>query len=171
MGDTPEFSAHDLVRAIRGAGPAPEGVLIVGKPAKALSAAEPEQAQLVVLAGFLGDDVKVPGREDAKWTLLFTDLGFNDWMIVEPGGVVWQQGAQNMTMYGIPYDIIWVKATAFVASGSGPPDTQAQFLTGDFMRAADFDTGMTGGTLDAPTGLFCRAPRGSGVRCCTRKSS
>ena len=127
------------------------------------------QDELVVFVGFLGDPVTVPGRAGA-WTLLYLDLGMNDWLIVEPGGCANIKQVEDRATPRSPRDLIWVRERAFVGRGSGPTSVESQFLTGDFMRAGEFEADMTGGTFDAPTGVFCQA-RGSGPRCCHRKSS
>ena len=158
---------NELWRYIREAR-TPQAPQVLGEVGLAGAPADqPEKGELVVFTGFLAANVDVPGRAKG-WTLLFTDLGFNDWIIIEPEKTVRRRQVADATMMGIAYDVIWVRATAFVGRGSGPAGVNAQFLTGDFMRASDFDDEPNGGTFDAPTGIFCRA---RSLRCCHRKSS
>jgi hypothetical protein len=135
-------------------------------PAVGLVAPTPAHDDLIVFVGFLGNDVQVPGRAGA-WTLLYTDLGLNEWLIVEPGGCVLVRRVQDRATPEIKRDLIWVSSQAFMARGHGPPAVDSQFLTGDFTRAGDFDAELGGGTFEAPTGAFCEA---RSIRCCHRRS-
>ena len=51
--------------------------------------------------------------------------------------------------------MLWVNRDTAVGRGSGPQSDEARFLTGQFIRAGDFDQWETGGPSSAETGLFC----------------
>jgi hypothetical protein len=79
-------------------------------------------------------------------------------LLVDDGGILAHSDVQDD---GVPFtqkrDVIWVKADAAVGRGRASNSVQAQFLTGDFTRAGDFEAPPSGGTLAAATGIFCQA--------------
>jgi hypothetical protein len=121
----------------------------------------------VMFAGFRGPVVEHPGR--GEWRLLYLDLELRDWLLIETSGIVRRSTVKDET---VPFeeksrDVFWVKADAAVGRGDASQTVQAQFLTGKFTRAADFETPLTGGTLAAVTGVFCEARTPS---CCRVRS-
>lgn len=138
-------------------------------------------AERVMFAGFRGPVVEHPGR--GEWRLLYLDLELRDWLLIETTGILAQgkvkdeavpteivaQGkVKDETVFGEQSrDVFWVKADAAVGRGDASQTVQAQFLTGRFTRAADFEAPLSGGTLAAATGVFCEARTPS---CCLFKS-
>ena len=125
----------------------------------------PHVPELVVFAGFLGANIKDPGGAD--WRLLYLDLRLLNWLLVEEGGILYNDTIEDDKVPGKRRDVIWVDADAAVGKGSGSQSVQARFLTGEFTRAGDFDAPLTGATLSASTGVFCEAKT---PLCCTRHS-
>jgi hypothetical protein len=116
----------------------------------------------IMFAGFLGGVVKEPGGRE--WRLLYLDLELNNWLLVELGGIL---AEGQVVDHGVPFnqerDVIWVKADAAVGRGGASQSVEAQFLTGAFTRAGDFEVPPAGGTSAAATGIFCQART---VNCC-----
>ncbi len=118
--------------------------------------------EAIMFTGFLGGVVQEPGGRN--WQLLYLDLELNNWLLVEDGGIL---AEDRVVDDGVPFnhkrDVIWVKADAAVGRGSASQSVEAQFLTGDFTRAGDFEAPPAGGTIAAATGIFCQART---VGCC-----
>jgi len=120
----------------------------------------------IMFAGFLGESFQRPGG--GEWQVLYLDLELTDWLLVENIGIVDEdQIVDDAVPYNQRRDVIWVRADAAVGRGHGSQSVEAQFLTGDFTRAGDFEAPPTGGTLAAATGVFCEARTPS---CCRRMS-
>ena len=136
-------------------------------------------AERVMFAGFRGPVVEHPGR--GEWRLLYLDLELRDWLLIETTGILAQgkvkdetvpteilaQGKVEETVGEQSRDVFWVKADTAVGRGDASQAVQAQFLTGRFTRAGDFEAPLSGGTLAAATGVFCEARTPS---CCLFKS-
>ncbi len=125
--------------------------------------------QIVVFAGFLGAS---PQHPDGKyWQVLYVNMALTDWVVIEYDGLL---GAAKVKDESVPLtledgqrDLLWVKADAAVGQGNASQSVEAQFLSGGFVRAGDFETPLVGGTLAAATGVFCEARTPS---CCLFKS-
>jgi hypothetical protein len=150
------LGANPLVLAIRrgseaeAAGFAPERM--AGVPTGAENSDD-----LIVFMGFLDDPVARPGREEELWDRLYTDLALTDWLIVAPNGSVRHMRVRDSATPDIERDVLWVRARAMVAHGTGVVADESEFLAGDFMRAGDFEAPVGGGTNGASTGIFCEA--------------
>jgi hypothetical protein len=152
---------HPLVEKLaRGLKPPAVGKEIRAGSAEALAHAS-NLPEPIMFAGFLGGVVSEPGGRD--WQVLYLDLELNNWLLVESGGII---ADAQVADHGVPLkqerDVIWVKADAAVGRGSASQSVEAQFLTGEFTRAGDFEVPAAGGTSTAATGMFC--PRTVG--CC-----
>jgi hypothetical protein len=121
----------------------------------------------IMFAGFLGGVVEEPDG-DREWQVLYVDLELNNWLLVELEGIL---AHDNIVDDGVPFnqkrDVIWVKADAAVGRGSASQSVDAQFLTGEFTRAGDFEVPPAGGASAAATGIFCQART---VGCCYGRS-
>jgi hypothetical protein len=138
-------------------------------PAKTLPAGSAEALayasnlpDAILFTGFLGGLVEEPGGRN--WQLLYLDFELDNWLLVEDAAIL---AHSDVVDDGVPFtqrrDVIWVKADAAVGRGRASHSVEAQFLTGDFTRAADFEAPPAGGTLAAATGIFCQART---VGCC-----
>lgn len=132
---------------------------------KALVFAEsPDVPELVTFVGYLGATVRRQGRD---WCVFYFDWELDNWSLVEESGIVRRQTIQDVAAPSETRDVIWVKADAAVGAGRGSHSVEAQFLTGEFIRAGDFDVPVTGGTFAPSTGVFCQA---KSAGCCTRRT-
>jgi hypothetical protein len=122
--------------------------------------------ELVTFTGYLG--ATLLNLRDKDWCVLYLDSRLVSWLLVEKSGIVFRDPVEDEKAPCGIRDVIWVKADTAVGSGGGSLSIQAQFLTGDFTRAADFDESPPGGgTLAAATGVFCEARSGG---CCKPKT-
>jgi hypothetical protein len=147
------------VKAAAGSGPPAAGTT-------ASSTAATSTSPLVTFTGYLGDSLNWPSGQ--RWRLLYLDLRMDCWLLVEESGIVDAQSVRDDSAPSGLCDLIWVKADAAVGMGRGSQSDEARFLTGQFTRAGDSEASLTGGTLAAPTGVFCGA---STVSCCRRISN
>jgi hypothetical protein len=130
-------------------------------PAKDIAADSPEALayasnlpESVVFAGFLGAVVQQPGGGDFQ--VLYLDLELGNWLLVEDTGILAHAKIKDEAVpFDQTRDVIWVKEDAAVGRGSTSQSVEAQFLTGEFTKAGDFEVPPTGGTLAAATGVFC----------------
>jgi hypothetical protein len=118
---------------------------------------------LYTFAGFLGDQLSQPGLADKRWQVLYLDLALKSWLLVEDGGIVTTEQVVEDKAPDQMLDVLWVTGDAAVGMVSGSQSLEAQFLTGEFTRAADFQSSPSGGTLAAATGVFCDA---QSIGCC-----
>jgi hypothetical protein len=110
--------------------------------------------EAIVFAGFLGDAVERPGGGDFQ--VLYLDLELSEWLLVEDSGILaHDQIRDDAVPFNQRRDVIWVKADAAVGQGSTSQSVEAQFLTGEFTKARDFEAPPGGATLAAATGAFC----------------
>lgn len=129
-------------------------------------AASSDPAQLVMFAGFLGGVVP---HDDKDWQVLYIDLELAEWLVFIADEIVIKDTVKDETVpFDEERDVLWVRANATVGRGNALQSLEAQFLTGDFTRAGDFDAPLTGGTLAAATGVFCEARTPS---CCLIRSN
>lgn len=119
--------------------------------------------ELFTFAGFLGPIVAQPGVADSQWQVMYLDLQLKNWLLVEQAGVITKNTVVEDKVPDRKMDVLWVTADTAVGVGSGSQSLEAQFLTGDFTRAADFRASVSGGTLAAATGVFCDA---QSIGCC-----
>lgn len=124
-------------------------------------AANPAVPELVTFAGFLGGSFKA--ADGRTWRLLYLDPKLFTWLVFDESDVVLDRELKDVTTpttgkNTLVRDLIWLKSSASVTEGSGPPRTheiEAQFLRGDFIGAGDFSASLTGGTFSRATGLLC----------------
>jgi hypothetical protein len=118
-------------------------------------AGTPSVPPLVTFTGFVGATLRrAPGVEDF-WTVLYLDPQLSTWLLIPKKDIV---ARDRITDEKAPYkqhDVIWVNANSSVGDGSGSLSVEAQFLTGEFTRAGDFEASANGGTMAAATGVFC----------------
>jgi hypothetical protein len=121
--------------------------------------------ELVTFAGYVGATLP-KGDADTDhdcWTVLYLDSHLQTWLLVHTKGIVYRDAAHDKQAPLKQRDILWVRADTAVGRGDGSLTVQSQFLTGAFTQAGDFDSGPSGGTLAAATGVFCEA---RSVNCC-----
>jgi hypothetical protein len=132
---------------------------------KALVFAESSDVpELVTFVGYLGATIR---RERRDWCVFYFDWQLDNWLLVEQSGIVRRQTIQDLAAPSETRDVIWVKADAAVGATRGSHSVEAQFLTGEFIRAGDFDVPVSGGTFAPSTGVFCQA---KSAGCCTRRT-
>ncbi len=131
---------------------------------------------LVTFAGYLGatlqkdDKVRpvVGSPYRGLWSVLYLDTRLWNWLLVRTDGIVFRDAIFDEKAPCKQRDVLWVTADTAVGLGDGSLAVEAQFLTGTFTQAGDFDDRPAGGgTLTAATGVFCEA---SSFGCCLRKS-
>jgi hypothetical protein len=112
--------------------------------------------EVIPFLGFRGGTVKQPGGSDYR--MVYLDVGLQDWLLVEDGGIRDYADVEDKTVPGQTRQMLWVDVNAAVGRGHGPQSAEARFLTGEFTRAGDFEAPVAGGTADgARTGVFCEA--------------
>jgi hypothetical protein len=157
---------HPLVEALAAGLEPPAVSEEIGEGSPEALAYASNLPESIMFAGFLGGVVPDPGGRE--WQLLYLDLELNNWLLVEPEGIL---AADHIVDHGVPFgqqrDVIWVKADAAVGRGSASQSVDAQFLTGEFTRAGDFEVPPAGGASAAATGIFCQART---VGCCYGRS-
>lgn len=123
-------------------------------------------ADRILFAGYRGPLVR---HDDGRlWRLLYLDLELTEWLLIEDSGIVAESTVvEDASPFNQERNVVWVKADAAVGRGSASQAVQAQFLTGKFTRAGDFEAPLSGGTLAAATGVFCEARTPS---CCRVRS-
>jgi|tagenome__1003787_1003787.scaffolds.fasta_scaffold20916767_2 hypothetical protein len=108
---------------------------------------------LNLFAGYLGG----PVDHDGLWRLLYLDARLCDWMLVADDDIVSYQQVKDENAPGEYRDVLWVKSTANVISGTGARANDGRFLVGSLTRAGDFAPSTAGGTFSAASGLVCEA--------------
>jgi hypothetical protein len=166
-----DLTPNDLVKDL-GEGLKDWGPEAFGKAVAAATTAEgvasavarsSDVSRMVTFEGYLGATVTRAGK---FWCVLYLDLELQTWLLVEKDCILDRRTTDHST-WPRKRDTIWVTADAGVGLGSGSQSVDAQFLTGEFTRAGDFEAPPTGGTLAAATGVFCQARTPS---CCRRRS-
>jgi hypothetical protein len=148
--------AHPIVEALAKGLEAPAvDNKFAAKTASALAYAS-DLPDVVMFIGFLGDPIEHP--DGTKWQVLYLDLELTRCLLIEDEGVGARDSVRDDAVpFNQKRDVLWVKRDASVGFGSGPQSIEAQFLTGDFTRAADYEAPVGGGTMAASTGVFCEA--------------
>jgi hypothetical protein len=124
-------------------------------------AAAADVPELVTFAGYVG---AILPREHKNWCVFYLDTRLLSWLLVLKEGIVFREKVKEEKAPFGQRDVLWVKEDTPVGIGSGSLSAEAQFLTGAFTRAGDFDGGPQGtGTIAAATGVFCEA---RSVGCC-----
>jgi hypothetical protein len=146
---------HPLVNAIAQALNAPARArdnIAAGSPeALAVATNLPEQ---VIFAGYNGAVYRRPA-DQVQWQVLYIDPRLHRWMIVEATRV---RNSQLVSDHRSPtgdYDYVWVDTDALVGSGSRSQSVETPFLTGEFVRAGDFEAPPSGAATSSPTGAYC----------------
>lgn len=130
-------------------------------------AADPTIPPLITFAGFLGGTVVI---RKVSWRVFYLDAKLLTWLLVSEDDIVHREKLTDVTAPFGQRDVLWLKSSASVTEGSGPPrphDIEAQFLRGDFIGAADFSASLTGGTFSRATGLLCEVETPG---CCGRRT-
>ncbi|HEX5619832.1 MAG TPA: hypothetical protein VFX51_15535 [Solirubrobacteraceae bacterium] len=110
---------------------------------------------LVTFAGFVGATLRRDPSSDATLTVVYLDPQLSSWVLVPTEGIVARDRITDERAPGKERDVVWVTANSSVRSGNGSLPSQAEFLTGEFTRAGDFEASPNGGTMAAATGVFC----------------
>jgi len=146
---------HPLVNAIAQAlnAPArPNANIAAGSPeALALATNLPEQ---VIFAGYNGAVYQRPA-DAVQWQMLYLDPRLHRWMIVDLGRVRNTQLVNDPRSPTGDYEYVWIDTDALVGSGSRSQSVETPFLTGDFVRAGDFEAPPSGGRGASATGAYC----------------
>jgi hypothetical protein len=147
-------SQHRLVGSLVGALPGPAGAL-------GAATALPE---LVTLVGFVDGNIVNPGT-GTNWVLVYRDWRMTGWWLVEGAGIIHYDRVPDDGTDPQARQVLWVNRDTAVGRGSGPQSDEARFLTGQFVRAGDFDRWETGGPSSVPTRRCATAaPRGRAER-------
>jgi hypothetical protein len=156
-------AAEEEVAALRETAPG----LVAAARVQSEAGPPPEEqygGRRAMFVGLLGGLVQQSG--DETWAVLYLDLALTTWLLVQPKSIVSHKVVEDRATPDLKWNMLWVKATASVGSGTGPVD-DAQFLTGDFVRAGNFPSTPVGGTFDGDVGVY---RLGASPNCCTRKS-
>ena len=153
-----------LASALGAKAPAGSTTITSGSP-EAL-AYDPNVAELVIFAGYVGPVITAPSSTN-NWQVFYLDPRLFRWMLVEEKGLQNHVRVQDPRSPTADCDYIWVKTEARVASGNSMQSVEAPFLTGDFVRAGDFEAPVGGGAGGGATGFFCDARTPT---CCRRRS-
>ena len=138
-----------------------------GEANSAYVSGTPNFPELYTFLGFLDEQPITRPATDSQWRLLYLDTQLMNWLLVEDGGIIRYDIVTDDGVPGGERDIVWVTADTAVGIGRGSQSLEAQFLTGEFTRAADFLASPAGGTVAAATGVFCEA---QSVGCCRPSS-
>lgn len=131
--------------------------------------------ELVTLAGFLGGSF-AGLNDDRKWRVFYLDPKLLTWLVISEDDIVLHRQVTDVATptsgreAPIVRDLIWLKSSASVTEGTGPPrahEIEAQFLRGDFVGAGDFSASVAGGTFSRATGLLCEVQTPG---CCGRRT-
>jgi hypothetical protein len=155
--DPPNPLVQDLAKGLPDSDPRRVRTMAAEDAALAFAGSS-DVSKTVRFEGYFG---AIVSHDEKRWRVLYVDLEGHTWLLVEADGIVAHKTIQDSTW---PYDrdVIWVKAGAAVGICQGAQSVQAQFLTGDFTRAGDFEAPPTGGTPTPATGPFCQPS----VGCC-----
>ncbi len=107
-----------------------------------------------LFAGYLGGPVEHDGQD---WRLLYLDALLADWMLIQVADIVAHERLATENAPAGVIDMLWVKATANLVTGTGPRANAGRFLVGQLTRAGDFAPSAPGGTFSAASGLLCEA--------------
>jgi hypothetical protein len=126
--------------------------------------------QLITFTGYVGATYTRTTESAAQqWTVLYLDTRLQSWLLIETSGIVYRKSVEDKLSPSSNRDVVWVKSEASVGQGTGSLSVEAQFLTGDFTRAGDYDVEWAGdGGLSVATGVFCEA---RSVGCCRGQSN
>jgi hypothetical protein len=133
-------------------------------PDRAAAVAQAAVPEAFTFTGFLAPGgVKAPWAGEEGWRRLYLDMRRQNWLLIEAAGILANTTVSDRKVPGGWRDVVWVTADTGIGIGRGSPSNEAQFLVGDFTRAADFRSSPNGGTMAASTGVFCEA---ESVGCC-----
>jgi hypothetical protein len=162
MSPKPNLSPNDFVKELgeqfAGAGVSDEldGAGTAEEVAAELARSD-SVPDLVSFTGYVGATVN---RDQRRWLVLYLDVDLNRFLLVDADGVVHRKPIDDKKAPCKKRDVIWVKANAAATIGTYgmARSVEAEFLTGEFTRAADVEeTRPTGAALPAATGIFCEA--------------
>ena len=126
---------------------------------------DPQRADVVMFAGYLGPTEPDPLDGNKHWRLLYQDAKAMTWLLVPENAIVLHDRAPDKRAAFQLRDVIWVLADAPVRQGSDSESAQARFLAGTFTTAGDLHASLTDATSLSPgSGILC-APT---PECCPR---
>jgi len=156
--------ADEQAAATLTAAPSPAAQTKNAASAKKFS--DPERAEIVMFAGYLGPPADNP-KDQTTWRFLYQDSSATSWLLVPQDAIVLHQRAPDNKAAFQLRDVIWVRADAPVRQGDQAESQQARFLTGTFTRAGDLHASLSdAGALSPASGILC-APT---PECCGRHS-
>jgi hypothetical protein len=159
MARKPNELVEKLAKAINP--PSPDAKSYAAGSPDALAASS-NTPQIVAFVGYLGATVTYDGGD---WRVLYLDAELRDCLLVDDQAILHNVRIKPPDAPPDGLDVIWVRGDTPVCRASGSESAEAQFLTGEFTRAGDFEAGPTGGTLSASTGVFCEARSPGCCRC------
>jgi hypothetical protein len=164
---TPNDLVEDLGKGLADSGPETfMKAVAAATTVEAVAAAFAESSdvsEVVTFEGYLGATCKHDGKD---WCVLYVDLEARSWLLIEKDCIIKRESIDHST-WPCKRDVLWVTSDGAVGVGDGSQSVQAQFLTGEFTRAGDFEAPVVGGTMAASTGVFCQA---KSVGCCGKKT-
>ena len=129
--------------------------------------ADPDRAEVVMFAGYLGPSAADPEDKTKNWWFLYLDENATSWLLVPGDAIVLHQRAPDKKAAFQLRDVIWVRADAPVRQGDEAESRQSRFLIGTFTRAGDLHASLSdAGPLSPASGILC-APT---PQCCGRHS-
>jgi len=112
---------------------------------------------VTLFAGYLGGAVDHAGEGTNDYRLLYLDALLADWMLIQATDIVAHERLATENAPAGVIDMLWVKSTANLVTGTGPRANAGRFLVGALTRAGDFAPSTRGGTFSAASGLLCEA--------------
>ncbi|WP_037494775.1 hypothetical protein [Solirubrobacter soli] len=130
------------------------------------------RTELVKLAGYLGDAVDMPGSAagDGRWQVMFFDDTAENYIAMRVQDIAFRDRIKEDKAAFGELDVLWIKADAQVVAGGRTQSLIGRFTSGEFVRAGDFRSSMSGGTMGSVSDLgpLCTAFTPC---CCNRYSS
>lgn len=114
-------------------------------------AQRPEVVPTRIVHGYLGGFVD----EDNVWRVIYLDAELQTWIIAADASIRDRRTVKDEAAPTGSRDVIWLDREDRIISGQWPQTVKGRFLSGDFIRFADFEAEPNGGTFPSPSGLFC----------------
>jgi hypothetical protein len=117
--------------------------------------ADPQRAEVVTFAGYLGPEVLNP-VDDKPWRFLYQDARAVSWLLVPQDAIILHDRTRDRKAAFRLRDVIWVRADAPVRQGTEEEEQQSRFLVGPFTIASDLHSTLTDTNPPPPgSGILC----------------
>jgi hypothetical protein len=129
--------------------------------------------ELVKFQGYLADEIDVPDEpgkdKPERWQVMFLDETAESYVVLCVEDIKFRDRIKDdKAAFGM-LDVVWVTGESRVLTGGRMESLLGRFTTGGFLRAGDFRSSMTGGTLGGVSDLgpLCTAF----TPCCCNRNS